>query len=76
MRLGVFTASLSSMPLEDVLKYLNSLNVDTVELGAGGYPGTTHLNPEILLNNESEIKKLFSLLEKYNMMISAAAEEQ
>ena len=71
MRLGVFTASLSSMPLEDVLKYLNSLNVDTVELGAGGYPGTTHLNPEILLNNESEIKKLFSLSEKYNMMISA-----
>lgn len=71
MKLGVLTASLSSMSLEEVLIYLNGLGIQAVELGAGGYPGTSHLNPEILLNNEGEINKVKALLEKYDMIISA-----
>ena len=42
MRLGVFTALLSQLPLDDVLKKLKSLGVTTVELGTGNYPGDPH----------------------------------
>ncbi len=39
VRVGVFTALLAQLPLDDVLKKLKSINVDTVELGTGNYPG-------------------------------------
>ncbi len=42
MRLGVFTALLSQLPLDDVIAKLKSLGVTTVELGTGNYPGDPH----------------------------------
>ena len=42
MKIGVFTALLSSLSLEGVLSKLSSLNVQTVELGTGNYPGDPH----------------------------------
>jgi sugar phosphate isomerase/epimerase len=42
MRLGVFTALLSQLSFEDVLRKLRHLNVKTLELGTGNYPGDPH----------------------------------
>jgi sugar phosphate isomerase/epimerase len=42
VRLGVFTALLGQLPLDDVIRKLKSLNVTTVELGTGNYPGDPH----------------------------------
>jgi sugar phosphate isomerase/epimerase len=42
MRLGVFTALLAQLPLDDVLRKLRALGVKTVELGTGNYPGDPH----------------------------------
>ena len=42
MRVGVFTPLLSELPLPDVLRKLKSLEIDTVELGTGNYPGDPH----------------------------------
>jgi sugar phosphate isomerase/epimerase len=42
MRVGVFTALLAQMPLDDVIVKLKSLGVSTVELGTGNYPGDPH----------------------------------
>jgi sugar phosphate isomerase/epimerase len=42
MRLGVFTALLSQLSLDDVLRKMKALNVQTVELGTGNYPGDPH----------------------------------
>ena len=39
MRLGVFTALLGQLPLDDVLRKLTGLGEQTVELGTGNYPG-------------------------------------
>jgi len=39
MRVGVFTALLAQLSLDNVLKKLTSLHIDTVELGTGNYPG-------------------------------------
>jgi sugar phosphate isomerase/epimerase len=42
MKLGVFTPLLSNMPLDDVLAKLKSLDIHTVELATGNYPGNAH----------------------------------
>ena len=71
MKLGVFTVLLGNQSLEDVLKYLRNLGVQAVELGAGGYPGTAHVNPDELLGSESKLKAFQDLFDKYEMEISA-----
>ena len=40
MKLGVMNPVLNEYGFEDALKYLNSLGVDTIEIGAGGYHAT------------------------------------
>ncbi len=42
MRIGVFTALLNKLPLIHVLDELHGLNIHTVELGTGNYPGDPH----------------------------------
>ncbi|OJU15740.1 MAG: xylose isomerase, partial [Clostridiales bacterium 43-6] len=51
--------------------YLSSLGVQTVELGAGGYPGAGHLNVAKILSDDSEVSAIKALLAQYNMTISA-----
>ena len=48
MRVGVFTPLLAQLSLEDVLKKLKKLNIDTVELGTGNYPGDPHCKLSML----------------------------
>lgn len=71
MKLSVLTVPLYDRNLEEALKTLSELGVQQVELGAGGYPGNTHLNPAELLNNPQKQEELNNLLKKYNMEISA-----
>lgn len=71
MKLGVFTVLLGNQSLEEALKYLSASGVQAVELGAGGYPGKAHVNPDELLADESKITVLKELFKKYNMEISA-----
>jgi sugar phosphate isomerase/epimerase len=42
VKLGVFTALLSQVALDDMLKKLTSLNIHCIELGTGNYPGDAH----------------------------------
>jgi sugar phosphate isomerase/epimerase len=71
MKLGVLTVPLSSMTLEQALEYLSGLGVQTVELGAGGFPGSAHLDVPKLLSDDNEVARVKGLLEKYNIEISA-----
>lgn len=71
MKLGVLTVPLQNESTEDAFKYLSSLGVQTVELGAGGYTNGNHLNPEALIENPQKIDELKELLKKYNLEISA-----
>jgi sugar phosphate isomerase/epimerase len=50
VRVGVFTALLAQLSLDDVLKKLKSLSVSTVELGTGNYPGDPHCKLSMLEN--------------------------
>ncbi len=71
MKLGVMNPAVAHLSFEDALKYLRSLGVQCIEIGAGGYPGNSHLKPEELLSNKSNVENYKSLLDKYNMEISA-----
>ena len=71
MKLGVLTVLLSDLSLEDALKKLRILDVQTVEIGTGGYPGNAHADAGEFLKKPEKIDELLSLVKKYNMEISA-----
>jgi len=48
MRIGCFTPLLSQFPLEKVFEKLRTLNISTVELGTGNYPGDPHCKLSML----------------------------
>ena len=50
MRVGVFTPLLSQIPLDAVLKKLAALQINTVELATGNYPGDAHCKLSMLEN--------------------------
>ncbi len=73
MELSVMSPVLNDMGLEDALKYLSSLGVDSLEIGAGGYPGKAHLDPKDYLDNPAKVQELKDMLKKYNIKISAVS---
>ena len=70
MRVGVFTALLSQFPLEKVLEKLKTLDISTVELGTGNYPGDPHCKLS-MLDNEKELKEFKKRLDDNGISISA-----
>ena len=70
MKVGVFTALLSQLPLEDVLRKLSSFDIHTVELGTGNYPGGAHCDLS-MLEDESALQKFRDTLARHNVSISA-----
>ena len=58
MKLGVLTVPLYGMNLKDTMKYLSGLGVQSLELGCGGSPGKTHLDPDVYLNDDAKIEEL------------------
>ena len=70
MRVGVFTPLLAQMPLEDVLKKLKTLEIDTVELGTGNYPGDPHCKLSMLDSNR-ELIDFKKKLDDHGFRISA-----
>ena len=71
MKLGVMNPVLYSMEFKDALKYLNSIGVECIEIGAGGSPGDRHLKPLELIDNPDKVEEYKDLLEKYEIEISA-----
>ena len=49
MKLSVLANLYGAKSLDETLSILTSLGVHTTEIGAGGYPGKAHCNPEELL---------------------------
>jgi sugar phosphate isomerase/epimerase len=70
MRVGVFTPLLSQLPLEKVFEKLKALNINTVELGTGNYPGDPHCKLS-MLDKPSELKEFKRKLDDHGFTISA-----
>jgi sugar phosphate isomerase/epimerase len=70
MRVGVFTPLLSQLPLPAVLKKLKALDVDTVELGTGNYPGDAHCKLA-MLEDASSLGDFRKIVADHGFQISA-----
>lgn len=71
MKLGVMNPVLNAYGFEEAIKYLASLGVECIEIGAGGYPGDMHLKPEELVGNLEKISEYKKILSDNNIEISA-----
>ncbi|MBI5093659.1 MAG: sugar phosphate isomerase/epimerase [Candidatus Hydrogenedentes bacterium] len=71
MKLGVLTVMFGKKPLKEVLGILRPLGLQTVELGAGNYPGNAHCNTKALLASKPKRDALLSLVKGEGLEISA-----
>ncbi len=71
MKLGVMNPVLNQYTFEEALDYLQSLGVQTIEIGAGGFPGDNHLKPAELLANPENAKNYKKAVADHNLEISA-----
>ena len=70
MKLSVLANLYGAKTLDETLQILTGLGVHTVEIGAGGYPGKAHCDPEKLLADEAALAEWLALFKKYGMEIS------
>jgi len=73
MKLSVLANLYGSLSLDEALAKLKALGVESVEIGAGGYPGKAHCNPAELLADENKYNEFTATIEKYGMPICALA---
>ncbi len=73
MKLSVLENLYAGIPFEESLAKLQALGVDTLEIGAGGYPGKAHCNPAELLADEAKFNEFVATLKKYGMSVCALA---
>jgi sugar phosphate isomerase/epimerase len=70
VKVGVLTALLSQLSLDDVIKKLKAMHVDMVELGTGNYPGDPHCKLS-MLENASQLSDFKKKLADAGISISA-----
>jgi sugar phosphate isomerase/epimerase len=70
VKIGVFTALLAQLPLDDLLAKLKVLGVTTVELGTGNYPGDPHCKLS-MLEDRAALKQFKQKLDDNGIAISA-----
>jgi sugar phosphate isomerase/epimerase len=70
MQVGVFTPLLSQLPLKDVLAKLKALDISTVELATGNYPGDAHCKLN-MLEDSRQLAEFQRLLADQGFSISA-----
>ena len=70
MRVGVFTPLLSQLPLACGSKEASALQIDTVELGTGNYPGDAHCKLS-MLEDISALAEFQKVLADHGATISA-----
>ena len=71
MKAGVFTVILGSMPFEKALDYAASRGFQAVELGAGGWAGTSHCDPDALLASNRKTKDFLKAITSRGLEISS-----
>lgn len=73
MQLGYLTVPFVDRPLSDALDFAVKLGLETVEIPAGGFFPTTHLNAEALLHDRRSLTQLLGDVQSRGLEISALA---
>jgi sugar phosphate isomerase/epimerase len=71
MKLGLLTCMFGDKPLKEVLEIIRPLGLDTVELGAGNYPGDAHAPTKELLASKPKRTELLAMIKGEGLQISA-----
>ncbi len=75
MKIGIFTALFQGRPIEEALDIIAAAGIQAVELGAGGYPGSRHLDDmggvEKLIADEGARKKLRKAIEDRGLTLDS-----
>ncbi len=70
MKVGLFTALFAKLSLDEVIKKIKPLGIQTVELGTGNYPGGPHLKLD-WLSSPARIQEFKQKLDDEGISISA-----
>jgi len=71
MKVGVFSAILSNLPLEKALDHIAGLGCDCVEIGTGAYPGNAHCDPMRLLADDGKVAEFVAAVRGRGLEISS-----
>ncbi len=72
MKLGLFTPVFQNMPLDDLLVELKRYPaIESLELGTGGWPGHSHIEPDALLASKDTANVFLSKLKDAGLSLSA-----
>jgi len=71
MKVGVFSAILSDLPLEKALAHVSGLGCDSIELGTGAYPGDAHCKPAELLASKPKLDRFVKTVAASGLEISS-----
>ncbi|MCW3059880.1 MAG: Sugar phosphate isomerase/epimerase [Capsulimonas sp.] len=75
MKIGIFTALFQDRPLEEALDIIAAAGIKAVEIGAGAYPGSHHLDSvggvEKLISDAGARKKLIKLIEDRGLTLDS-----
>ena len=73
MKLCVLANLYANLTLDETLAKLKALGVEAVEIGAGGFPGKAHCDPEKLLADEKALAEFVDTFKKYDIELAALA---
>lgn len=71
MKIGLFIALFGDKPFEEALEMAVSSGVTAVEIGAGAYPGSPHLDVPGLIEDSGKRRALMDKLDKRGLELSA-----
>ncbi len=71
MKIGLFIALFGDRPLEDALDTCVAEGIQSVEIGAGAYPGTPHIDVPALIESKAERDSLLNKIHSRGLTLSA-----
>lgn len=71
MKLGVLSCLFSDRSLEEAVKTMKEMGIETAEMGAGGATGDALCKAKELLADEKKLEEYKAVFKKYDMEISA-----
>jgi sugar phosphate isomerase/epimerase len=71
VKVGVLTAAFADMSLEDMLRYVKSVGLDTIEIGTANYPGNPHCPTDEIIASDAAAAAYKKTLADAGITISA-----
>ncbi|HVL38152.1 MAG TPA: sugar phosphate isomerase/epimerase [Fimbriimonadaceae bacterium] len=71
MKIGIFTALFGDKNLTEALDIIKAEGIESVEFGAGAYPGAAHIDVEKMIEDKGERDRVVREVETRGLMISA-----